>query len=131
MKNKINLLEISLSGMYYKKDITDKYLFKKTQLVISEDAVDKLDKPDEIFYVISSEDYKKLKEENKRLSKNQRYYKDGIFSLEYDKETMSDMIDYYKSRIYKAIEYIEELYTRYIADYSDIERLEKILKGEE
>lgn len=37
----------------------------------------------------------------------------------------------YEDRINKAIEYIEELYTRYIADYSDIERLEKILKGEE
>ena len=31
--------------------------------------------------------------ENQRLSKHQRYYKDGVFSLEYDKETMSDMID--------------------------------------
>lgn len=65
MNNKINLLEISLSGIYYKKDITDKYLFKKTQLVISEDVADKLDKFDEIFYVISSEDYKKLKKGNR------------------------------------------------------------------
>jgi O-phosphoseryl-tRNA(Cys) synthetase len=48
-----------------------------------------------------------LQEENERLKKNQRYYKNGVFSLEYDKETMSDMIDDYKSRIDKAIEYID------------------------
>lgn len=34
-----------------------------------------------------------LQEENEELKKNQRYYKNGVFSLEYDKETMSDMID--------------------------------------
>lgn len=47
-----------------------------------------------------------LQEENKRLNKNQRYCKKGVFSLEYDKETLSDMIDEYKSRINKAIEYL-------------------------
>lgn len=55
--------------------------------------------------------------ENERLSKNQRYYKDGVFSLEYDKETMSDMIDDYKSRIDKTIEYIEQN-----TEYLDIEK---------
>lgn len=75
--------------------------------------------------------------EIERLSKNQRYYKDGVFSLEYDKETMSDMIDDYKSRIDKAIDFIKEN-----ADYSGISfcsdlrydeclELLKILKGEE
>ena len=34
-----------------------------------------------------------LQQENEELKKNQRYYKNGVFSLEYDKETMSDMID--------------------------------------
>lgn len=47
-----------------------------------------------------------LKKEIVILKKNQRYYKNGVFSLEYDKETMSDMIDEYKSRCEKAIEYI-------------------------
>lgn len=47
-----------------------------------------------------------LQEENKTLRKNQRYYKNGVFSLEYDKETLSDMIDDYKSRNEKAIDYI-------------------------
>lgn len=67
---------------------------------------------------------KKLKEENERLSKNQRYYKNGVFSLEYDKETMSDMIDDYKSRINKAIEYIaenkHEMYSDQVKDLLDI-----------
>lgn len=49
---------------------------------------------------------KELEEENERLSKNQRYYKNGVFSLENDKETMSDMIDDYKSRIDQAIEFL-------------------------
>lgn len=49
-----------------------------------------------------------LQEENERLFKNQRYYKNGVFSLEYDKETMSDMIDDYKSRNKKAIECIKD-----------------------
>lgn len=78
-----------------------------------------------------------LKEENKRLTKNQRYYKNGVFSLENDKETMSDMIDDYKSRIDKAIEFIKEN-----ADYDedinrccddlrddDCDELLEILKG--
>lgn len=49
-----------------------------------------------------------LQQENEELKKNQRYYKNGVFSLEYDKETMSDMIDDYKSRVEKAVEYIRE-----------------------
>ena len=81
-----------------------------------------------------------LKEENKRLSKNQRYYKNGVFSLENDKETMSDMIDDYKSRIDKAIEYIEEhvavcafgnkALPHWEFDDDNIQDLLKILKGE-
>lgn len=44
----------------------------------------------------------KLQQENEELKKNQRYYKNGVFSLEYDKETLSDMVDDYKSRCEKA-----------------------------
>lgn len=44
-----------------------------------------------------------LEQENKELKKNQRYYKNGVFSLEYDKETLSDMVDDYKSRVEKAV----------------------------
>ena len=40
-----------------------------------------------------------LQKENEELKKNQRYYKNGVFSLEYDKETLSDMVDDYKSRV--------------------------------
>lgn len=47
-----------------------------------------------------------LQQENEELKKNQRYYKNGVFSLEYDKETLSDMVDDYKSRVEKAVEYI-------------------------
>ena len=49
-----------------------------------------------------------LQQENEELNKNQRYYKNGVFSLEYDKETLSDMVDDYKSRCKKAVEYIKE-----------------------
>ena len=77
--------------------------------------------------------------ENERLSKNQRYYKNGVFSLEYDKETMSDMIDDYKSRIDKTIEYIKkntrtapfENYKYLEIDDEEIEELLKLLKGED
>ena len=57
-----------------------------------------------------------LQQDNEELKKNQRYYKNGVFSLEYDKETMSDMIDDYKSRVEKAVEYIGEY-----KDYCDKE----------
>lgn len=49
-----------------------------------------------------------LQKENEELKKNQRYYKNGVFSLEYDKETLSDMVDDYKSRVEKAVEYINK-----------------------
>ena len=79
---------------------------------------------------------KELEEENKRLSKNQRYYKNGVFSLENDKETMSDMIDDYKSRIEKALNYIIERYDyqghalTHTFDKDNVRELLKILKGE-
>ena len=83
--------------------------------------------PDEAVKQLLLKD--KLSEENERLSKNQRYYKDGVFSLEYDKETMSDMIDDYKSRIDKAIKLLKE---DYFEDGSgnNVEEVIKILKGE-
>ena len=60
-----------------------------------------------IYYFKPLLDYiTNLQQENEELIKNQRYYKNGVFSLEYDKETMSDMIDDYKSRCEKAVEYI-------------------------
>lgn len=69
-------------------------------------------------------EFNKIKYENERLKKE----------LEEEKKAWKDMLDSRDKlviRIGKAINYIEELYTRYIADYSDIERLEKILKGED
>ena len=52
---------------------------------------------------------KDLQQENEKLKKNQRYYKNGVFSLEYDKETLSDMVDDYKSRCEKSIEYNNQI----------------------
>lgn len=60
---------------------------------------------------------KELEEENKKLNELVQFNVKTTITL--------------TKRINKAIDYIEELYTRFIADYSDIERLEKILKGEE
>ena len=50
-----------------------------------------------------------------------------VFCLEYDKETLHDMIDELNERIYKAIEYIH-LYTtqrKYFISYSDELKNEK------
>ena len=58
-----------------------------------------------------------LQEENEDLRKNQRYYKNGVFSLEYDKETLSDMVDDYKSRIEKAIEYMDK---NFVGSYMEL-----------
>ena len=72
-----------------------------------------------------------LQNENERLKQNQRYYKNGVFSLEYDKETMSDMIDDYKSRIEKAKKEISELLNRYLFEedfYIEDFHLDKVLK---
>ena len=48
-----------------------------------------------------------LQQENEELKKNQRYNKKGVFCLEYDKETLRDMVDELQERIEKAVEYIE------------------------
>ena len=73
-----------------------------------------------------------LQQENEILKKNQRYYKNGVFSLEYDKETMSDMIDDYKSRCEKALK-LAESYDLGKYDYSipagGIVELKDILNG--
>lgn len=55
-------------------------------------------------------EYERIKQENEELKKNQRYYKNGVFSLEYDKETLSDMIDDYKSRCEKASDNLKRNY---------------------
>ena len=39
--------------------------------------------------------------------KTKLFHKNGVFSLEYDKETLRDMVLEYQERIDKAIEYIE------------------------
>ena len=70
-------------------------------------------------------DYDELLQENEELKKNQRYHKKGAFSLEYDKETLRDMVDELQERIEKAVKYIENtpLYeTTY--DYNMEEELE-------
>lgn len=71
-----------------------------------------------------------LQQENEELKKNQRYYKNGVFSLEYDKETLSDMVDDYKSRIEKAVDYIKEHIQKYdidgsIGDFDEFDMLTK------
>lgn len=91
-----------------------------------------------LYFDLEEEDYAKIKnyitnlqQENKELKKNQRYYKNGVFSLEYDKETLSDMVDDYKSRIEKAVELIKnklsfETYQHLKKLYDDIDSIEEI-----
>ena len=72
------------------------------------DYVDTKDHLLDLFNYITN-----LEQENEELKKNQRYYKNGVFSLEYDKETLSDMVDDYKSRCDIAIEYNNEIVDNY------------------
>ena len=68
---------------------------------------------------------KKKKKENEYLKKNQRFHKrfgeDSIFCLEYDKETLKDLVFELQQRINKAIVYIEKEYedNDIIIDYTD------------
>ena len=80
----------------------------------------------EMVAEISINTLNKLSAEIIKLEKNQRYYKNGVFSLEYDKETMSDMIDEYKSRIDKALNILKSTDNMY--DYEIIERVIDILE---
>ena len=44
-------LEISVYAQYYKKDITDRYMINNKSIVITNDAIDILDKPQEKLYI--------------------------------------------------------------------------------
>ena len=48
-----------------------------------------------------------LSKENQELKKTKLFHKNRVFSLEYDKETLTDMVLEYQEKIDKAIEYIE------------------------
>ena len=50
-----------------------------------------------------------LSKENQELKeKTKLFHKNRVFSLEYDKETLRDMVLEYQEKIDKAIEYIED-----------------------
>ena len=92
-----------------------------------------------------------LQQENEELKKNQRFHKNGVFSLEYDKETLSDMVEDLQqenerlneilvwkqehekelhTRIEKAIEYIEDnTYYKSHKGYVDLNDLLNILQN--
>ena len=120
-------LKYYLERLYY-KDYIEEPIF---------DDIDKKIKELESKVEIKGyqKEIKQLQEENERLSKNQRYYKNGVFSLEYDKETMSDMIDDYKSRIDKAINILENSANNKgmctCNDTDTIQSVLLILRGEE
>ena len=60
--------------------------------------------PEEVIKNLILKD--KLQEENQRLK--QFYDKKGVYSLEYDKETLSTMICKLQERIDKGVEYLEK-----------------------
>jgi len=49
--NKKTILEISLYAQYYKKDIADRYMINNKSLIITNEAIDILDKPQEKLYI--------------------------------------------------------------------------------
>lgn len=61
-----------------------------------------------------------------------RFMKNGVFSLEYDKETLRDMVLELQEVINKAIEYIKEKARNncWIDQYESCDLI-KILKGED
>ena len=50
-RDKKTILEIGLYAQYYKKDIFDKYMINNQSLIITNDAIDILDKPQEKLYI--------------------------------------------------------------------------------
>lgn len=86
---------------------------------------------------------KELEKENQELKeKTKLFHKNGVFSLEYDKETLRDMVLEYQEKIDKALEKINDykIYCKEnkgFTEYTDIEieaiepvisKLEDILK---
>ena len=63
---KKTLLEISLYAQYYKKDITDRYHIKNDNLIITKEAIDILDKPQEKLYI---DTWNKIQEKDKEITR--------------------------------------------------------------
>ena len=64
--NKKTILEIGLYAQYYKKDIFDKYMINNKSLIITNDAIDILDKPQEKLYI---EPWTKTIEKDKEIER--------------------------------------------------------------
>lgn len=69
-KKKKTLLEIKLYAQYYRKDITDRYAIVNSSLVVDNDAIDILDKPQEKLYIEPLIKSLRKDEELKRLNNN-------------------------------------------------------------
>lgn len=80
----------------------------------------------------------KLQKENEYLKKNQRFHKrfkeGSIFCLEYDKETLKDLVFELQQKIDKAIEHIEKHQFIFQSQYKDESNFDNhlldILKGD-
>lgn len=64
--NKKTLLEISLYAQYYKKDITDRYTINNKSLIITDEAIGILDKPQEKLYI---DTWNKIIEKDKEITR--------------------------------------------------------------
>ena len=90
--NKKTILEISLYAQYYKKDITDKYMINNKSLIITNEAIDILDKPQEKLYI---EPWTKKIEKDKEIERlnniinNVKEIIDNYFSYDYENESMA------------------------------------------
>lgn len=124
--NKKTILEISLYAQYYRKDITDRYMINNKSLIITNDAIDILDKPQEKLYI---ESWTKKVEKDKEIER---------LSVELNKNMIER--NNYLSRNEKANTLLDEMLERayidgeYIMyDYSTSELLEvkQALQGED
>lgn len=67
--SKKTILEICLYAQYYKKDITDRYYINNKSFIITEEAIDILDKPQEKLYIDTWDKKIKKDKEIERLNK--------------------------------------------------------------
>ena len=79
---KKTLLEISLWGQYYKKDITDRYYFKNNNIIITNDAVNILDKHKEKLYIETWNKHIEKDKEIERLNKELTYISDELYKCQ-------------------------------------------------
>ena len=114
------ILEISLYAQYYKKDITDRYMINNKSLIITNDAIDILDKPQKQLYiepwakkVEKDKEIERLTAESTEWESKCYKYQDIIDEL----EKMIDNFDVFKEFTFPLMKRDEEQQVKSSIDY--------------